>query len=199
MADSDFTPEELATEEWRCVADCDGKYSVSNLGRVRSNARVVLGVDRKPHRFRCIIMKTRDMKGYTQVLLWLGRKVAGRLVHRLVAHAFIGDILPGLTVNHLDGCKTNNRAKNLEIVTYRENTAHAMRTGLAPRGQRMGNARLTDGQALAIFRRRLSGERSKDLAAEFGIARPTVAHLVTGRNWNHVTGLPRLRSPRKLG
>ena len=32
----EFTAEELATEEWRDVVGYEGRYQVSNLGRVRS-------------------------------------------------------------------------------------------------------------------------------------------------------------------
>ena len=35
MAVSDFTPEEIQTEEWRSVVGYEGFYEVSNLGRVK--------------------------------------------------------------------------------------------------------------------------------------------------------------------
>jgi hypothetical protein len=55
-------------------------------------------------------------------------------VHRLVASAFIQDTrLHGkirFVVNHIDGIKTNNDRRNLEWVTYKENSEHAGMLGL---------------------------------------------------------------------
>ncbi|WP_034300676.1 HNH endonuclease signature motif containing protein [Bacillus cihuensis] len=56
--------------------------------------------------------------------------VYGDLAHRLVVEAFIGPIPKGRVVNHINGRKLDNRDCNLEIVTYRQNTRHAIRTGL---------------------------------------------------------------------
>ena len=189
MADSDFTPEELAAEEWRPVAEAETTYAVSDLGRVRSEERVVVGRDGRRRPFHRKLLRTRDARGYEQVLLWVHGRVIGRLVHRLVVAAFVGEIPRGLTVNHIDGVKWNNRRSNLELVTPKENCAHAIATGLMPRGDRTGTARLTNDAAVEIVRRHAAGERSMDLAAEFGIARCTVAHLISGRTWSHVTGL----------
>lgn len=52
------------------------------------------------------------------------------LVHRLVAKYFIHEIPKGMFVNHIDGNKLNNHVRNLEIVTPKENTLHAMKIGL---------------------------------------------------------------------
>lgn len=51
-------------------------------------------------------------------------------VHRLVAAAFIENPCNRPAVNHIDGCKENNDASNLEWVTFQENTIHAYNTGL---------------------------------------------------------------------
>ena len=56
-------------------------------------------------------------------------------LHRLVATAFHGQH-DDLVVNHKDGDKMNNIPKNLEFVTYSQNTIHAYDTGLRPRGKR---------------------------------------------------------------
>lgn len=57
-------------------------------------------------------------------------------VHRLVARAF-PDICPCVqgadVVNHKNGQKTDNRAENLEWLTARENSQHAVNLGLMPR------------------------------------------------------------------
>lgn len=47
------------------------------------------------------------------------------LVHRLVATAAYGEIPQGMVVNHLDGCKHNNSAFNLQITSQQGNLTYA--------------------------------------------------------------------------
>jgi len=55
-----------------------------------------------------------------------GRRVHA-LAHRLVWVAANGPIAPGLTINHKDGDKANNRLNNLEVATYSDQVRHALR------------------------------------------------------------------------
>ena len=57
--------------------------------------------------------------GYLQVSLSGGRNL--KLVHRLVAKAFIPNPLGLRDVDHIDGNKSNNRVENLRWVTHKEN------------------------------------------------------------------------------
>lgn len=56
-------------------------------------------------------------------------------------------------------------------------------------GERHVKTTLTNGQVREIYRRAHGGERTSDLAAEFGIAPSVVSAIKTGRTWGHVTGL----------
>ncbi len=112
-------------EEWKDIIGYEGKYQVSNLGRIKSLCRVV---QRKNGHIQTInerILKpTISNKGYYMVSLD-GKTYT---VHRLEALAFLGK--SKLTVNHINGIKTDNRIENLEFVTHKENCIKAWQTGL---------------------------------------------------------------------
>lgn len=71
-----------------------------------------------------------DRYGYEAVCLRAGNENHHRTVHRLVATAYLGGVREDLTVNHIDGDKRRNEVTNLEWVSGRENTRHAMTKGL---------------------------------------------------------------------
>lgn len=128
---------DLPGEVWKDIAGYEGKYQVSNLGRIKSVKRKVYnpkllgnGCYRTvPERIR----KHNILKGYHCVSLSIDHHAKGFKIHRLVAEAFIGPAPgPEYQINHKDGNKANNKASNLEWVTPAENTSHAYRTGLVP-------------------------------------------------------------------
>lgn len=101
-------------------------YEVSDRGRVRrclpcSGSRVGKLIAPRPH-----------TKGYVTVGLYRDKRRTSRLIHSLVAEAFIGPRPPGHEVNHRDGDKLNNHAGNIEWVTSSANTRHADLMGLRP-------------------------------------------------------------------
>lgn len=118
-------------EEWKQIEGFEGRYYVSNMGRVK-----VLGEDRKisdgiiAHRKTQILKFNRNNSGYLTV--GLGRRIDNsrrtRTVHRLVAAAFIDNPYGLPEVNHIDENKDNNRADNLEWCTHKENVNHNMRS-----------------------------------------------------------------------
>lgn len=110
--------------EWRPIRNYEGVYEVCKFGTVR---RV------KPWKnttFGGFIKPVLISHGYQHVSLCRDNKAKSFRLHKIVAEAFLGPCPEGHVVNHRDGVKTNNWASNLEYVTPRENTAHAIRTGL---------------------------------------------------------------------
>jgi len=90
------------------------------------------------------------------------------LVHRLVASAYLGSV-EGKVINHLDGNPSNNAVSNLEIVTQRENYAHALQSGLVSLGQSHHKAKYSDSELLEALREIKQGASVKSTAAKFGI------------------------------
>lgn len=63
--------------------------------------------------------------GYEIIKLAKDGKYIRKLVHRLVAEAYIDNSSSSLEVNHKDGNKLNNNLYNLEFVSHIENMKHA--------------------------------------------------------------------------
>lgn len=74
--------------------------------------------------------------GYEIIKLAKKGKYYRKLVHRLVAEAYINSNSIGLEVNHKDGNKLNNKVENLEFVTHSENMHHAFKNKLINRNKK---------------------------------------------------------------
>lgn len=124
-------------EFWKPVKNFEGLYEISNLGNVKTLKRTwrVLNYQSKKYQtmynkeklMNCVISKT----GYKQVVLMKNNKKTLKLIHRLVAEAFINNTENKPCVNHKDGNKLNNNVNNLEWCTYKENNIHALKNGLS--------------------------------------------------------------------
>lgn len=108
-------------EIWKDVVGYEGRYKVSNTGKV-------LSMKYGGHDVVHLMHPTAHYNGYKMISLGRAKKI--RFVHVLVAEAFIENPDRKPFVNHIDGDKTNNRADNLEWVTCLENVRHAIKTGL---------------------------------------------------------------------
>jgi len=117
---------EKQKEIWKDIPNYEGRYQVSNLGRVKSLSRKVwLGANNDYGIKKEIILKQRTRKnGYCDIILSKYNVKTGILVHQLVAMAFLNHIPNGhtLVVNHKNFKKNDNRLNNLEVISHMENS-----------------------------------------------------------------------------
>ena len=122
------------TEEWKDIKGFEGRYQVSNMGRVKSLARYVTirnkvgGLTDRPVPER-IISTNKTKRGYLIVTLCKDAKMYYHSLHRLVALHFCDGYKPGMVVNHRDENPENCQASNLEWCTYKYNSNYG--TGIA--------------------------------------------------------------------
>lgn len=107
-------------EIWKNIEEFNGKYQVSNLGRIRRVYKKGIIPDK--------FLKTfKNKQGYVVAPITINNIQKNRLVHRLVANAFIPKIDGKLEINHKDEDKENNCVENLEWCTHKENSNYGTR------------------------------------------------------------------------
>lgn len=116
-----------ANEIWKDVKGYEGLYLVSNKGRIKSLDRLIGYRGARLRKWRGAMKKLTLLdKGYLKVTLHKNGKPETFEVQRIVAEAFLENPHGKTQVNHIDGNKTNNNVENLEWVTPRENSIHAV-------------------------------------------------------------------------
>lgn len=111
-------------EKWKSIKGFENLYEISNMGNIKS-----LG-NKKNHSKIIYLKKGENRGGYEYVVLQNNKKIKSKLVHRLVAEAFIPNPENKKQVNHIDGNKKNNCVENLEWNTPSENILHSFKIKL---------------------------------------------------------------------
>lgn len=164
-------------EEYRPIKGFESYYRVSNLGNVRAVERDVSvpngGVrNHPPH----LVALEKIDTGYLRASLCVDGTIEKRLVHVLVAEAFIPNPSNFPQVNHKNGTKSCNHIFNLEWCSQEYNAHHAIETGL-----RSG---LKTEQILTIKEMLDSGLTPAQVAEQLGRARQTISDIKFGRHRN---------------
>lgn len=112
----------MTEETWRPVPSHVGLYEVSDLGRVRSLDRIVVGAAGRQRRVAGRILRpTLRPDGRHKVALCRGGVETTRLVAHLVLEAFVGPRPGDLDACHNDDDQGNDRLANLRWDTHLAN------------------------------------------------------------------------------
>ena len=177
-------------EEWRAIAEYDGLYEVSDWGRVKSVRRVV------PH--STSVTKTipekikniqKDSQGYCLVSLWKDGKEGKRLVHRLVAKAFIPNPENLPEVNHRYGIKEDNRPSELNWSTASDNQKHSYEV-LKRKGASTGKFGADNAHSIKVkcLNFDITFPSVKEAAKVLGVCASAISVVCTGKRV-HTEGL----------
>ena len=111
-----------------------------------------------------------------------------RLVHRVIASAFIPRDSEREFINHIDGNKQNNNIRNLEWCTRSENQKHAYEHGLrSATGVKNSRSKLSLDDVRYIkenYKARDPEFGAAALSKRFGVARQTICAVSSGQNWS---------------
>lgn len=138
-----------------------------------------------------------DRDGYKNVTV--KRVVNGKTekrnfkIHRLVYQAFVGRLIDGLVICHLDGSKDKNTPSNLIQDTMAVNHSHKRAHGTNLSGEASPAAKHTADEIISVARSIQSASRDAigrlwrgeidRICKLHGVKRSTVRHLIHGEAW----------------
>jgi hypothetical protein len=104
--------------------------------------------------------------------------------HRFICHEFHGSP-PADGMHAAHSCNVRNciNPHHIRWATPVENSADRLANGGDLRGTKSPRAQLIESEVIEIRRRHAAGERSANLAREFGISPATVGHIVRRESW----------------
>lgn len=154
-------------EKWAGISGFPN-YQVSDKGHIRN---VLSGAVLKPQLYGSC--------KYHIVCLDRGRPAVAhkRLVHRLVAQAFLLNPENKAEVNHINGDKFDNRVDNLEWCTHGENQFHASKVL-----NRFNKKRVRCVETGEVF------ASVGSAAKAVGVRRETLRDACNGRKYTHTAG-----------
>ena len=181
-------------EIWKEVS-INTDYLVSNLGRVKSKARLVPcknGYRMKQEH----ILTPFNNHGYYHVGFKVNSKLVSPLIHKLVMSTFKEDRpYPEWEIDHINGNSLDNRIENLQYVSSSENTQRAYNLGLQDKKtlSLANKKRIATPDEIAYIKhqfnlekRTLGGRKNKDfyqrMADRFGYSKPeSIYGIILGR------------------
>lgn len=129
-----------------------------------------------------------DTSGYLRTMIVRNGRPRTVKIHRLIAEVWLNNPKGLPEVNHINGCKMDNRACNLEWVTRQQNMKHCFDIGLASnKGVSNPISKLTDEQVREIRATYVRRRGNRELfAKKYNVGVATIKDVVLGKSWRHL-------------
>ena len=170
----------IEDEEWLDVPESEGRYKVSNYGRVKSFV-----LDKENGR----IMSPALLRNFYAVKLRCKNGVDSWYIHKLVAEVFLPKpTSPELThVIHLDYNSRNNHVSNLQWVEKEKiNEKNRIKYARSNKRRKPNNTKLKESDVALLKSMLLRGVTHVEIAKLFCISEMQVTRIKRGENWGHV-------------
>lgn len=153
----------------KSIKNFEGLYTIDELGQIFSISK---------NRYL-----TPNLSGnYPRIKLSKNNKDYMFAIHKLVASTFIGEPIYGYVVNHIDGNKMNYALKNLEYITFSDNSKHSYKLGMSKSttGIKSGTSKLSEDDIINIYN---STDKYIEISKEYNISIPLVSLIKSGKRW----------------
>jgi len=183
----------MQIEIWKDVVGYEGFYQVSDLGNVRSLARMVKASNGKGLRKspgKILIQCIRG--GYKNCSLCKYGKIVNKAVHLMVLEAFIGPPPIGMQACHGKNGRFDNTLSNVSWGSISKNNKEdKLRDGTLAFGEKVGTSILTKELVLKIKKLLKEGIRQYSILKEIGFPidgrhRMLIYRISSGKTWARV-------------
>lgn len=180
----------MEEEIWSDIKGYEGKYWISNYGRIKSKNR--------------LLKLTNGMDGYLKISLCLNGINRTFRIHRIVAITFIPNRKSNPSIDHINGDKHDNRVQNLRWCTAKENSnnpntkynntgflghTHSdyvrCRISESQKGISNNNTKLNSEKVLEIRYLHKIGLSQRKIAKKYGVSHTNIGSIIRNKTWKY--------------
>ncbi len=170
----------LDDEIWKSIPGTEGKYEISDYGRVKSYCYSSEGK----------IVKSGNIKGYRSINLKVDGQKKTILIHKLVAETFLENSDESKdVVIHKDWNKLNNHVSNLAWLSREESFTRAQDKLIQARkkkGRIVTHSKLSEKDVAAIKSMLEKGRKQKVIAELFCVSAMQISRIKNNTSWSEV-------------